>query len=45
MNQKATEYDYEAANYDKGRFNDKMGRHLDYMHKKIVESLLIHLAD
>ena len=40
MNHKATEYDYEAANYDKSRFNDNMGRHLDYMHKKILESFI-----
>lgn len=39
MNNKA-EYDYEAANYDKSRFTDNMGRHLDYMHKKILVSLL-----
>jgi len=40
MNHKATEYDYEAANYDKSRFNDNVGRHLDYMHKKILESFI-----
>lgn len=40
MNHKVAEYDYEAADYDKSRFNDNMGRHLDYMHKKILWSFI-----
>jgi ubiquinone/menaquinone biosynthesis C-methylase UbiE len=39
MSNKA-EYDHEAANYDKSRFSDSMGRHLDHMHKRILESLI-----
>lgn len=40
MNQRVAEYDYEAADYDKSRFSDNMGRHLDYMHKKILGSFI-----
>ena len=40
MNQKVAEYDYEAADYDKSRFSDNIGRHLDYMHKKILWSFI-----
>ncbi len=35
------EYDYEASSYDESRFGNKIGRHLDYMHKKIVQDLNI----
>jgi len=41
MNRKVAEYDHEAADYDETRFKNGMGRHLDYMHKKILESLII----
>ncbi len=34
------EYDAQAADYDKSRFNDSLGRHLDYMHKKILTQLV-----
>jgi hypothetical protein len=40
MDHKVAEYDYEAADYDKSRFNDSVGRHLDYMHKKILRAFL-----
>ena len=35
------EYDYEAGSYDESRFGNKIGRHLDYMHRKIVQDLNI----
>jgi 2-polyprenyl-3-methyl-5-hydroxy-6-metoxy-1,4-benzoquinol methylase len=35
MDNKA-EYDTQAADYDKSRFMDSLGCHLDYMHKKIL---------
>jgi len=35
------EYDYEAGSYDESRFSNKIGRHMDYMHKKIVQDLNI----
>jgi len=34
------EYDKQAADYDQSRFTNDMGRHLDYMHKRIVDNLL-----
>ena len=34
------EYDDEASNYDKSRFGDNIGRHLDYMHKRILTNLI-----
>lgn len=40
MNNKTAEYDSEALSYDESRFSDELGRHLDYMHKRIVEKLL-----
>lgn len=40
MNAAIAEYDVEAANYDKSRFSDDFGCHLDQMHKKILESLV-----
>jgi len=40
MSSRLTEYDYEASSYDKSRFHSKLGRHLDYMHKRIVGNLL-----
>lgn len=40
MNYKTAEYDYEASSYDKSRFSSRLGRHLDYMHKRIVGSFL-----
>jgi len=40
MHHKAAEYDYEASSYDESRFSSGLGRHLDYMHKKIVGRLL-----
>jgi ubiquinone/menaquinone biosynthesis C-methylase UbiE len=39
MNDKA-EYDSQAADYDKSRFRDDVGRHLDCMHKKILRNLI-----
>lgn len=39
MNDEA-DYDSQAADYDKSRFNDNMGRHLDCMHKKILRDLI-----
>jgi ubiquinone/menaquinone biosynthesis C-methylase UbiE len=33
---KKTVYDFEAQDYDRTRFVDDIGRHLDYMHKKIL---------
>ena len=40
MHHKAAEYDYEAPSYDESRFNSRLGRRLDYMHKKIIGRLL-----
>jgi len=40
MDRKTAEYDYEASSYDESRFCSEMGRHLDYMHKRIVGSFL-----
>jgi ubiquinone/menaquinone biosynthesis C-methylase UbiE len=37
---KYAEYDDQARDYDKTRFNDNMGRHLDYLHKKILWSFI-----
>jgi ubiquinone/menaquinone biosynthesis C-methylase UbiE len=34
------EYDSQAADYDQSRFTDDMGRHLDFMHKKILSGLI-----
>lgn len=34
------EYDNEAASYDETRFHNKLGRHLDYMHKRILGDLI-----
>jgi 2-polyprenyl-3-methyl-5-hydroxy-6-metoxy-1,4-benzoquinol methylase len=34
------EYDSQAAKYDQSRFTDKIGCHLDYMHKKILDSFI-----
>ncbi len=34
------EYDSQACDYDKTRFNDKFGHHIDYMHKKILSSFV-----
>jgi len=45
MSSRLTEYDYEASSYDESRFYSKLGRHLDYMHKKIVGSLLPSSAE
>jgi ubiquinone/menaquinone biosynthesis C-methylase UbiE len=36
MSRKIAEYNHEAADYDETRFKKDMGRHLDYMHKKIL---------
>jgi ubiquinone/menaquinone biosynthesis C-methylase UbiE len=33
-------YDNEAANYDKSRFSDSFGVHLDFTHKKILEGFI-----
>jgi ubiquinone/menaquinone biosynthesis C-methylase UbiE len=41
MASQTTEYNYEASSYDESRFSNKIGRHLDYMHKKIVQDLNI----
>jgi ubiquinone/menaquinone biosynthesis C-methylase UbiE len=40
MTENTFSYDNEAATYDKTRFGNDMGRHLDYMQKKILESLI-----
>ena len=40
MGHKVAEYDYEAPSYDKSRFYNRLGKHLNYMHKRIVGSLL-----
>jgi len=40
MHHKVAEYDYEASSYDESRFSSRLGRHLDYMHKRIVGRLL-----
>jgi 2-polyprenyl-3-methyl-5-hydroxy-6-metoxy-1,4-benzoquinol methylase len=40
MGRRIAEYDSEALYYDESRFSDRLGRHLDYMHKRIVEKLL-----
>jgi 2-polyprenyl-3-methyl-5-hydroxy-6-metoxy-1,4-benzoquinol methylase len=40
MRHKAAEYDYEASSYDISRFNSGLGKHLDYLHKRIVGHLL-----
>ncbi len=34
------EYDTQASDYDETRFEDKMGIHLDLMHKKILSDLI-----
>jgi ubiquinone/menaquinone biosynthesis C-methylase UbiE len=39
MSEKA-EYDSQAADYDQSRFTDSMGRHLDKMHKRILDELI-----
>jgi len=39
MDNKA-EYDTQAVDYDESRFNDPLGRHLDYMHKKILTQFI-----
>ena len=36
----SVEYDSQAADYDETRFTDKVGRHLDMMHKKILMDLI-----
>lgn len=40
MSEKIAEYDYEAPSYDETRFYDTLGQHFDYLHKRIVGSLL-----
>ena len=40
MDDNIAEYNNEAATYDKSRFSNDLGRHLDYMHKKILGSLI-----
>ena len=40
MNHKNAEYNPEASSYDESRFHSKLGQHLDYMHKKIVDVLM-----
>jgi ubiquinone/menaquinone biosynthesis C-methylase UbiE len=40
MNTRTIEYDREAPSYDKSRFRSRLGQHLDYMHKRIVEAFL-----
>jgi ubiquinone/menaquinone biosynthesis C-methylase UbiE len=34
------DYDSQAADYDKCRFTDDMGHHLDFIHKKILNELI-----
>ena len=40
MDNRTAEYDSEAFYYEESRFSDGLGRHLNYMHKRIVEKLL-----
>lgn len=40
MYKEISEYNNEAEAYDKNRFFSTCGKHLDYMHKKIIRSLL-----
>ena len=40
MRREIPEYDLEALSYDKSRFCSRLGKHIDRMHKRIVESLL-----
>ena len=40
MHHRAAEYDYEASSYDESRFCGGLGKHLDYMHKRIVGGFL-----
>ena len=40
MRREIPEYDLEASSYDKSRFCSRLGKHIDRMHKRIVESLL-----
>lgn len=40
MGYKVAEYDFEASSYDKSRFYNQLGKHLDYMHKRIIGSFL-----
>lgn len=40
MRKEVPEYNNEAEAYDKSRFFSICGKHLDYMHKKIIRSLL-----
>jgi ubiquinone/menaquinone biosynthesis C-methylase UbiE len=40
MSYKTAEYDGEASSYDESRFSNKLGQHLDYMHKKILGSFI-----
>ena len=37
---KIAEYDYEALSYDESRFQSELGKHIDYMHKRIIKHLL-----
>jgi len=39
MSYGSAQYDYEAFSYDKVRFSSRLGRHLDYMHKRIIKNL------
>lgn len=40
MDSRFVEYDSEAPFYDESRFYDKLGKHLDFMHKKIIGELI-----
>lgn len=40
VDKKIAVYDNEAANYDRSRFSNDFGLHLDYMHKKILGSFI-----
>jgi ubiquinone/menaquinone biosynthesis C-methylase UbiE len=40
VNKNIAIYDHEAANYDKSRFSDDFGAHLDNMHKTILDSFM-----
>jgi 2-polyprenyl-3-methyl-5-hydroxy-6-metoxy-1,4-benzoquinol methylase len=40
MDNRTAEYDSEAFYYEESRFSNELGRHLNYMHKRIVEKLL-----
>jgi ubiquinone/menaquinone biosynthesis C-methylase UbiE len=40
MSYRTAEYDSEASSYDETRFSNKLGQHLDYMHKKILGSFI-----